>query len=542
MAVTAMTKLLQHPLQPTEVRGVLRDAAQEAFRRNWTYMEATFQLGQRAEALGLDAEIVEAEIREIFDAERRKDDFDGDTPEGSEIAQPGITSHHAKTLINRKRNSKFFNIESMEIPWPTDQWRLDLARLLRSTFAVDENCQILHQLDAKGKDTKVQEILSHEQSLLGLMKKFDGPGAFVRVNPVLEGGRSLFRHLLLEVKGLELGRQLAFFKIFNLPCSALVNGGGRTIQAWVRLDARNREEFDERSVFMVRVLRELGFEVDVHSGNPLAPAWMPGAMISGKQCYVIETEVGAPSFEEWKSWAEAYLDGDPLVESSLSYQEAPPKNTEVINKLFRQGHRVLLAGEAHIGKSFMAIDLALSVAHGEEWLGYSSEETGVLFVNVESESSTFVGRVFEVANAKSLPSGHSHLDYLHLMGLNKNTREFVEFLVHRIESMKKWENKRYTTVIIDGLVEGIEARGEELGASLGILLDRLVVHSGVAVLLTARSERLKTLAPLFDTIVEVSSQTTEDAQMSAELSVHGRYLKQRSKIQLQWQYPLWKRN
>lgn len=540
MALTAMTRLLQHPLQPQEVRTVLREAAQEAFRRNWTYMEATFQLGQRAEALGLDSEIVEAEIREIFDAERRKDDFDGAEEMGQASAPTQMTSHQAKTLINRKRTSKFFNIESMEIPWPADEWRTDLARLLQSTFATEENCQLLHQLDAKGKDTKVQEILSHQQSLLGLMKKFDGPGAFLRINPVLEGGRSLFRHLLLEVKGLELGRQLAFFKIFNLPCSALVNCGGRTIQAWVRLDARSREEYDERSIFVVRVLRELGFEVDVHAGNPLAPAWMPGAMISGKQCYVIETEVGAPSFEEWNSWAEAYLDGDPLVESSLTYQEAPQKNTEVINKLFRQGHRVLLSGAAHIGKSLTSIDLALSVAHGEEWLGYSSEETGVLFVNAESESSAFVGRVFEVAAAKNLGPGHENLDYLHLMGLNKNAKDFVEFLVHRIESMKKWENKRYTTVIIDGLIEGLSGRGEEIGAALSLLLDRLVVHSGVAVVLTAREERMQVLAPLFDAIIELK-RSSENGQETT-LEVHGRYLKQKASKVLCWEYPLWKRS
>lgn len=537
-----MTRLLQHPLAAADVRPVLREAAQEAFRRNWTYMEATFQLGQRAEALGLDAEIVEAEIREVFDAERRKEDFDGDTPQVSaENGQPAMASHQAKSLINRKRNSKFFNIESMEIPWPGDGWRLDLSRLLKSTFAVEESCQLLNQLDAKGKDTKVQEIITHESALVGLMKKFDGPGAFLRINPVLEGGRSLFRHILLEVKGLELGRQLAFFKIFNLPCSALVNCGGRTIQAWVRLDARSREEFDERSIFMVRVLRELGFEVDVHAGNPLAPAWMPGTMISGKQCYVLETEVGAPSFEEWKSWALAYLDGDPLVESSQSYVESPQKNVEVVAGFFRQGHRVLLSGPAHSGKTMAAIDLALSVANGEDWNGFATEETGVLFVNVESESSTFVGRVFEVAQQRNLSSGHPNLDYLHLMGLNKNPRDFVEFLVHRLESMKKWESKRYATMIIDGLVDGLDGRGEELGSALGLLLDRLVVHSGVAVVITARADRLEELAPLVDTVAQFNPCVLSDGADAIEFTAKGRFLKSKISAKLRWDYPVFKK-
>jgi hypothetical protein len=528
MAQSAMTQLLQFTPEPEALTQTVYDAAAEAYRRGWTYMEATFQLGQRAEQLGLEREAIEELIRSAFDTERRKLELAGAETADGEVA----TEETPVPRAAQKRTSRYFNLDTSEIPWPADAWRKDLARLVRVVYAHDELAQLRFGAQAKPNAFKIADLLAHENDLPTQVKKYDNQGIWVGLNTNQGHDHQKYRHMLLEVVGLELGRQLSFFRTFNLPCSAIVNCAGRSLQAWIRVDARSREEFEERGRFLQRTFGELGFELQLHDLDSQVLAWAPGVMHGGKQAYLLDLECGAQSWEDWKAWADSYLDGDPLVEPSTNYSEIPQKSLELVEGFFRTGHRVAFVGDSGTGKTLSLVDLALSVAQGDDWLGWHTEEGRVLFVNLESDAATLAGLCHSVATARGFDPVHERLDFLQLLGVQKSPGAMAEFLLSRLDSLRKWEKKRYSAVLIDAAGRWNLQNTENLVA-LGHLLDRLCVQGGVAVVLSLRPEEGELLAPWLDAQARWKAGTSGTVQ----LRLTGRYMGTRAPWELEMRYP-----
>ena len=73
MGQSSITFFLNTDIPSDEIETELYKAATEAFRRSWTFMETSFQLGGRAEELGLDPNRIEAVLRSAFDLEKRRE-------------------------------------------------------------------------------------------------------------------------------------------------------------------------------------------------------------------------------------------------------------------------------------------------------------------------------------------------------------------------------------------------------------------------------------------------------------------------------------
>ncbi len=532
MAQSAITQLLQFSPEPEALPGAVQAAAAEAYRRGWTYMEATFQLGQRAEQLGMERDSIEEIIRSTFDAERRKLELAGQVSEEG-VPASVVMDEIPVARASQRKTSKYFNLDTSEIPWPADAWRKDLSRLVRVAYAADEVTQLKFGSQAKPSAFKINDLLAHENDLPAQVKKYDNQGIWVSCNSHQGHDHQRYRHMLFEVVGLELGRQLSFFRTFNLPCSALINCAGRTLQAWVRVEGRSREEFEERGRFLQRTFTELGFEIQLHEMDSQAMAWAPGVMHGGKQAYVLDLECGAESWEDWKAWADAYLDGDPLVESSTIYAEVPQKSLELVEGFFRTGQRVGFVGDTGTGKSLSLVDLALSVAQGQDWLGWHTEESRVLFVNMESDASTLAQLAHVVSAARQLDPVHERLDFLQLLGVQKSPQDMAEFLLSRLDAIRKWEKKRYSAVIIDAAGRWNLSDSQNVLA-LGHLLDRLCVQAGVAVVLSLHPEEGEKLAPWLDAQARWKANTASGVQ----LRLTGRQMALRAPWELELRYPL----
>ena len=81
-----------------------------------------------------------------------------------------------------------------------------------------------------------------------------GEGVLIRINPMELGGNSdaevtAFRHVLVEFDEDENGcvipkpLQYAILLASKLPIAVLIDGGGKSLHAWVRVDARDRAEY-----------------------------------------------------------------------------------------------------------------------------------------------------------------------------------------------------------------------------------------------------------------------------------------------------------
>jgi len=78
-------------------------------------------------------------------------------------------------------------------------------------------------------------------------------GAWIRINPFTkddftgtDSSVSCYRHVLVEFDKKTKDEQVAIFQQSNLPISLLVESGGKSVHAWVRVDAENKEQWEAR--------------------------------------------------------------------------------------------------------------------------------------------------------------------------------------------------------------------------------------------------------------------------------------------------------
>jgi hypothetical protein len=235
-------------------------------------------------------------------------------------------------------------------------------------------------------------------------------GAWIRFNPVDgKGARNAnvaaFRHALVESDSAGTGKQLAIIRELELPASAVVHSGGKSIHAIVRVDAPDAEEYRRRVDYLYAVCEKNGLKIDKQNKNPSRLSRLPGATRAGRKQHVVALGVGKRSWQEWRDWAEASDDDLPGFEN-VDLARLPPRAPELVEGVLRRGHKMLLAGPSKAGKSYALIQLALAIAEGREWLGRRCARGRVLYVNLEIDPPSFAHRVAEVYAALGWPPGH----------------------------------------------------------------------------------------------------------------------------------------
>jgi hypothetical protein len=111
-------------------------------------------------------------------------------------------------------------------------------------------------------------------------------GCWIRPNPVLcthgsgGGGAHMdcdvaaFRFLLLESDDLPIGMQLSLWSALALPCAAIIDSGGRSVHAWLRVDCKNEQEYRATASRFYQLLSP--FRPCPANKNPSRLARLPG--------------------------------------------------------------------------------------------------------------------------------------------------------------------------------------------------------------------------------------------------------------------------
>lgn len=104
-------------------------------------------------------------------------------------------------------------------------------------------------------------------------------GGWMRMNPVDGEGVddanvTAFRYALLEWDGIPLDLQISFLARVPLPIDVILTSGGKSVHAWVRVDAQNREEYEAAFVSLRDVL--FNFGLDRKNKNPSRLSRLPG--------------------------------------------------------------------------------------------------------------------------------------------------------------------------------------------------------------------------------------------------------------------------
>lgn len=154
--------------------------------------------------------------------------------------------------------------------------------------------------------------------------------------------------------------------------------------------------------------------------------------------------------------------------------------TELVKGLLHRSTKGILGGSSKAGKTWILLDLAVSVATGRDFLNYPTTRAKVLFMNFEIQEEFFKERLGKLLEKKGLqPSDiEQTLDVWTLRGQNLNAEDFLSSLADRIR------NSGYSLAIIDPIYKLMVGRSESSNWGVGLLchgIERLMEKSGAAV-------------------------------------------------------------
>jgi RecA-family ATPase len=215
------------------------------------------------------------------------------------------------------------------------------------------------------------EWIAKVQAKGGVARLFSGKsGLYIRINPVTpkaHGGDkdvTRFRHTLIESDKLPKDEQEKMLRASGLPIAALIDSGGASIHAWVRVDAANKEEFHARRERVWKALPE-SFPIDGANKNPSRFSRCPGGLRGEAVQKLLALNLGPASFAEWESVGDGLGLAAPLRVSELGkFDTANDPNTVLGNRWLCRGGSLVVVGQSGVGKSSFSMQLAVMWALG----------------------------------------------------------------------------------------------------------------------------------------------------------------------------------
>lgn len=289
-------------------------------------------------------------------------------------------------------------------------------------------------------------------------------GAYVRFNPLDGKGENnanvtRWKYCLIESDTDSIEKQYSLLKEMNLPITFLVSSGGKSLHAITRVDAENAQQYRSRVRELYAFCEKNGLKPDEQDKNESRFSRLPGVKRGDKWQYIVERNIGAESYDAWITWRETQADDLPADETLADvWNNMPDLKPELIPGILRVGHKLLLAGPSKAGKSFMLINLAISIAEGSEWLGMKCRQGRVCYVNLELDRASCLRRFREIYERRGLqPKNIKNVTIWNLRGHAAPMNKLAPILIHRFKA------KKYSAVIIDPIYKVIT--GDENSAT-----------------------------------------------------------------------------
>ena len=195
-------------------------------------------------------------------------------------------------------------------------------------------------------------------------------GAYIRINPMKPddySGRddavSVYRHVLVEFDTRPKEEQYAIFKQSKLPISAVIDSGGKSLHAWVRVDASDFEEWKVRRQQVFDYLSD--YEPDEMTKNPSRWSRLGGVFRGANEQRIVALNVGVSGWDEWVSYLESSEVPDEVsIETLEAYDTDNDPTTVLGNRWLCQGGSLCVIGQSGIGKSSFLMQMAIMLAIG----------------------------------------------------------------------------------------------------------------------------------------------------------------------------------
>jgi RecA-family ATPase len=198
-------------------------------------------------------------------------------------------------------------------------------------------------------------------------------GLFIRLNPLtplskrnLNEDVTALRHVLVEwdydgegeiiPKEKQFGMMLAS----DLPITAIIDSAGKSLHAWVRVDAKTPEEYKERAEKVYALFPWI--DQQNHNPNRLgrAPDGLRTVRNQVQRQRLLKLNVGASSFETWEALNEAKTQGEGYtLDELLAYDVANDPNTVIGARWLCKNGSLVIVAPSGVGKSSLTSQLSL---------------------------------------------------------------------------------------------------------------------------------------------------------------------------------------
>lgn len=380
-----------------------------------------------------------------------------------------------------------------------EPWQM-AVRYLETLFKPDESVSYVHSATYKAdRDKWVPADAGHVRKVSALVrdlkkyKKLDEAfgtinpqaGAWIRHNPATGAGDkdvTRFGFVLVESDDLPIEQQKKLLISHKLPIAALVESGGKSVHAIVKVDAEDRAEFQQRVEFLFDFMSRHGFTIDTANKNPARLSRLPGAMRNGHIQRLIATNIGCTSWKDWKDYIEGIDDNLPEIHSARDMFENPtPEPPAIIEGVLRQGAKMICTGDSKSGKTCLLTNLAICIAEGWEWLGHKCKQGKVLYINLEVMQSDFEARYKSIYKAYEKPAteaGQDNFDYWNLRGKAETLEKLAPKIIRRCRS------QHYLAIIVDPIykVQGGDENSAEAIGKFCALFDKIAEETGASMI------------------------------------------------------------
>lgn len=303
----------------------------------------------------------------------------------------------------------------------------------------------------------LEKVSNHGDDIGASLGDYDpGAGAWVRFNPldgegVANRNVTEYRYALVESDSLDIEKQNSIIREMELPVAVLMFSGGKSVHAIVHIDAPDYKEYQKRVEYLYQICRKNGLEIDTQNKNPSRLSRLPGCVRGDKKQFIIDTNIGKSSWEEWKEWIEGVNDDLPDPESlEAVWDHMPELSPCLIDGVLRKGHKMLIAGPSKAGKSFLLIELCIAIAEGRTWLQWPCAQGKVMYVNLELDPASCLHRFRDVYTALGIRTNNlKNIDIWNLRGRAVPMDKLAPKLIRRAAK------KGYTAVIIDPIYKVI---------------------------------------------------------------------------------------
>lgn len=374
-------------------------------------------------------------------------------------------------------------------------------RYLETLFRSDETISYVHsaKYDEKrdkwipadaGHVRKVSAIIRDLKRYKRLDEAFGtinpAAGAWIRHNPTTGPNNkdvTRFEHVLVESDSMPLDEQKAFLVNQRLPIAALLESGGKSIHAIVKIQAENENEYKQRVNFLFDYLSKHSFQVDEANKNSARLSRMPGAERNGNIQKLVAVNIGCGSYLEWIDMINGIDDDLPPLVSFWDQTRNPPElSPELISGVLREGNKMIITGDSKAGKTCMSQNLAVCIAEGRPWLNkFQCQQGSVLYINLEVEAASLYYRFCEIYKALGIKitETSSNLQVWNLRGHAVPLDELAKKLISRCRNAGP-----YKAIFLDPLYK--VQQGDENSAEAIIkfcnALDQIAHETGAAVI------------------------------------------------------------